>query len=162
MFISPRRISLLIHMLTLTPLMWNEMVWLLRHHSRMVLAEWWALCHPFRCDGDKRASIKRFLSPVMWFVHPLSRTHSVVLGWSSCRWISVAYNLICFISEEYDIKFIRWISSSSKTDISIWGCVKWKFISSWLACILSGNFVRSPANSSDVKARLETWPCIRD
>ena len=39
MFISPRRISLLIHMLTLTPLMRNEMVWLLCHHSHMVLAE---------------------------------------------------------------------------------------------------------------------------
>ena len=49
MFISPRRISLLIHMLTLTPLMWNEMDWLLCHLSRMELAEWWTLCHPFRC-----------------------------------------------------------------------------------------------------------------
>ena len=49
MFISPRRSSLIIHMLTLTPLMWNEMVWHLCHHSRMVLAEWWTLCHPFEC-----------------------------------------------------------------------------------------------------------------
>ena len=49
MFISPRRISLLIHMLTLTPLMWNEMDWLLCHLSPMELAEWWTLCHPFRC-----------------------------------------------------------------------------------------------------------------
>ena len=79
--------------------------WLLPLSAKMIC---------FRCDGDKGASIKRFLSPVMWFVHPLSRTHSVALGWSSCRWISVTYNLICFINEEYDIKFIRWISSSSK------------------------------------------------
>ena len=49
MSISPRRISLLIHMLILTPLMWNEMDWLLCHPSRMELAEWWTLCHPFRC-----------------------------------------------------------------------------------------------------------------
>ena len=39
MFISPRRVTLLIHMHTLTPLMLSEMVWLLCHHSRMVLAE---------------------------------------------------------------------------------------------------------------------------
>ena len=45
MFISPRRISLL----TLTPLMWNEMDWLLWNPSRTELAEWWTLCHPFRC-----------------------------------------------------------------------------------------------------------------
>ena len=48
MFISPRRISLLIHMFILTPLMWNEVEWLLCHLSHMVLAEWWILCHPFR------------------------------------------------------------------------------------------------------------------
>ena len=49
MSISPQRISLLTHMLTLTHLMWNEMDWLLCHPSRMELAEWWTLCHPFRC-----------------------------------------------------------------------------------------------------------------
>ena len=92
----------------------------------------------FRCDGDKGASINRFLSPVMWFVHPLSRTHSLALGWSSCRWISATYELIYFISEEYDINIIRSISSSNSTDKSVWGREKWKFISSWLACVLSG------------------------
>ena len=49
MFISPRIISLLTHMLILTPLMWNKVDWLLCHLSHMVLAEWWILCHPFRC-----------------------------------------------------------------------------------------------------------------
>ena len=39
MFISPRRISLLIHMHTLTPLLWNEVHWLQCHHSLMELAE---------------------------------------------------------------------------------------------------------------------------
>ena len=48
MFINPRRISLLIHMLTLTPLMWNEVDWLLCHLSLMELVEWWTLCHPSR------------------------------------------------------------------------------------------------------------------
>ena len=128
--------------------------WLLPLSAKMIC---------FKCDGYKGASINRFLSPVMWFVHPLSRAYSFALGWSSCRWISAAYKLIYFISEEYDIKFIRWISSSRKhIYIAVWGRVKWKFISSWLACVLSGNFVRSPTNSSDVKARLETWLCIRD
>ena len=67
MSISPRRISLLIHMLTLTPLMWNEMVWLLCHHSRMVLAEWWILCHPFRCGWWRKRTnlLCRVRSPNM-------------------------------------------------------------------------------------------------
>ena len=49
MFINPRRISLLTHMLTLTPLMRNEVDWHLCHRSLMQLAEWWTLCHPSRC-----------------------------------------------------------------------------------------------------------------
>ena len=103
--------------------------WLLPLSAKMIC---------FRCDGDKGASINRFLSPVMWFVHPLSRTHSLALGWSSCRWISATYELIYFISEEYDINIIRSISSSNSTDNSVWGHEKWQFISSWLACVLSG------------------------
>ena len=39
MFISPRGISQLIHMLTLTLLIRNEVDWLLCHLSHMVLAE---------------------------------------------------------------------------------------------------------------------------
>ena len=38
MFISPRRITLLIHMHTLTPLILSEMVWHLCHLSHIVLA----------------------------------------------------------------------------------------------------------------------------
>ena len=49
MFISPRRISLLTPMLTLPPLLWNEVDWHLCHLSLMELVEWWTLCHPFRC-----------------------------------------------------------------------------------------------------------------
>ena len=49
MFISPRRISLPIHMLTLATLIWNEVDWRLCHLSLMELAEWWTLCHPSRC-----------------------------------------------------------------------------------------------------------------
>ena len=49
MFISPRRITLLIHMLTLTPLLWNEVHWLQCHLSLTELAEWWTLCDPSRC-----------------------------------------------------------------------------------------------------------------
>ena len=39
MFISPQRISLLIHMLILTTLLQNEVHWLLCHPSRMELVE---------------------------------------------------------------------------------------------------------------------------
>ena len=101
--------------------------WLLPLSAKMIC---------FRCDGDKGASINRFLSPVMWFVHPLSRTHSVALGWSSCRWISATYELIYFISEEYDIISDQFHQVVEQ--ITIWGREKWKFISSWLACVLSG------------------------
>ena len=36
--------------------------------------------------------------------------------------------------------FIRPISSSNATVKTVWGREKWKFISSWLACVLSGTF----------------------
>ena len=48
-FISPQRISLLTHIHTLTPLLWNEVHLLQCHHSQLVLVEWWTLCHPSRC-----------------------------------------------------------------------------------------------------------------
>ena len=92
----------------------------------------------------------------MWFVHPLSRTHSFALGWSSCRWISATYELIYFISEEYSINSIRSISSSNRTYKAVWGREKWKFISSWLACILLGTlqvsskFFRRSSMSGDL------------
>ena len=110
----------------------------------------------FRCDGVNGASINRLLSPVRWFVHPLSRTHSLTLGWSSCRWISATYELIYFISEEYGINFIISISSSNRTDKAVWGREKWKFISSWLACVLSrilqvsSKFFRRLSTSGDL------------
>ena len=104
--------------------------WLLPLSAKMIC---------FRCDGDKGASINRFLSPVMWFVHPLSRTHSVALGWSSCRWISAAYELHILHQWRIWHQFIRSISSSNRTDKAVWGREKWKFISSWLACVHSGN-----------------------
>ena len=61
----------------------------------------------FRGDGVSGIFISKLLSPVMWCVEPLSRTHSVLLGLSSSKWISIAYHLICFRLEEYDINFIR-------------------------------------------------------
>ena len=37
-------------------------------------------------------------------------------------------------------QFIRRISSTNATVKTVWGREKWKFISSWLACVLSGTF----------------------
>ena len=63
----------------------------------------------------------------MWFVHPLSRTHSVALRDSSCRWISASYEIIYFRVKNMTSNSSDRISSNSATDIAVWGREKWVF-----------------------------------
>ena len=121
MFISPRRISLLIHMLTLTSLMWNEMDWLLCHLSRMELAEWWTLCHPFRCGWwRKRTNLFcRVRSP-----DARNRLKNLLETWAclkGCRlimkkWTFISHVLILLYLFYCLMKLIWWIDVIFFTD----------------------------------------------
>src|SRR3954467_5161964 len=46
----------------------------------------------FLDEGLREDSMRRFLSPVMWLVHPLSMIHSVLPDDFSCRRISISHN----------------------------------------------------------------------
>src|SRR3954470_16399825 len=43
-------------------------------------------------EGLREDSMRRFLSPVIWFVHPLSMIHSVLPEECSCRGISISHD----------------------------------------------------------------------
>ena len=121
MFISPRRISLLIHMLTLTPLMWNVMVWPLCHHSHMELTEWWTLCHPFRCGWwRKRTNLFcRVRSPDV-----RNRLKNLLETWIRLKgrklimkkWIFISHVLILLYLFYCLMKLIWWIDVIFFTD----------------------------------------------
>src|SRR3954470_20003424 len=61
----------------------------------------------------------------LWVDHPADELVQLTTSYTS-----VVKNMIS--------QFIRSISSSSRTNKTEGGRVKWKFISSWLACVLSG------------------------
>ena len=114
MSISPRRISLLTLMLTLTPLMWNELDWHLCHLSLMEIAERWTLCHPFRCGWWRKGTnlLCRVKSP-----NVLKRLKNLLENWiclkgrklNMKKWIFISPVLILLYLLYYLMKLIWWI-----------------------------------------------------
>ena len=108
-------------LLTLTPLMWNEMDWLLCHPSRMELAEWWTLCHPFRCGWwRKRTNLFcRVRSPDV-----LNRLKNLLEAWNCLKgrrlimkkWTLISHVLILFYLFYWLMRLIWWIDVIFFTD----------------------------------------------
>ena len=114
MFISPRRISLLTLMLTLIPLMWNKVEWHLFHLSLMELAEWWTLCHPFRCGWWRKGTnlLCRDRSPdALKRLKNLLETYICLKGRKLImkKWTFISHILILFYLFNCLMKLIWWI-----------------------------------------------------